>query len=172
MLQIPSKATAVTRNRVFNLVVIVFERNIMSVEWRCTMKKGKNLYCITSNWRGFWTGAGLSLSPLQRTSGNPGMLLQALVPGHGGSYSLCKSLKWKRNVTGDFKAKQLFHWVQQCPEIDQLFPLNISYVNVYKMIITALTTSPCNMGRLFSVFFHLPRSTLLTSFSQMFLHNG
>lgn len=48
------------------------------------------------------------------------MLLQALASGHGGvcvwgggSYSLSKSLKWGRNVTGDFQANGLFHWVKK-----------------------------------------------------------
>lgn len=58
----------------------------------------------------FPTGSSLKcdrradLSPPQEASGNPGMLLQASVPGHGGSHSLFKSFKWSRNVTGDFKA--------------------------------------------------------------------
>lgn len=154
---IPSKATAVTRNLVFNLLVIVFERCVMFLPVRAL----KTICSIISNWQHFRTRAGPSLkcdrrrtalSPPQKASGNPGMLLQASAPGHGGSYSLSKSLKWKRNVAGDFKANGFFHWLKHLLKIVRTTFFSTkyrAYVNVYIIIRTALTASSCNSERLF-----------------------
>lgn len=86
----------------------------------------KTICSVISNWQCFGTRAGSSLkcgrgrtalSPPQKVSGNHSMLLQASAPGHGGSYSLSKSLEWKRNVTGYFKANGFFHWIEHLPKI-------------------------------------------------------
>ena len=143
MLLISSKATAVTRNLTLNLLChCLSERCVMflSAEQRWAhekKKKKKKSCCVISNGRGRMR-AGPSLkrdsrrrdsSLPQRASGNPGKLLQASAPGHGGSYSLSKSLKWKRNVTGDFTANGVFRWIKQLPKIAIFFfscPQNIS----------------------------------------------
>lgn len=78
-----------------------------------------------------------ALSLPQKASGDPGMLLQASAPGHGGSHSLSKSFKWKRNVTGDFKANGFFHLVKHLKIVHQIS----AYVNVYVRIRTALTAT-------------------------------
>lgn len=78
------------------------------------------------------------------------MLLQASVPGHGGSSSLSKSLKWKRNVIGDFKANGFLHSVKHLPKNTQgnfFFLHEISvYVNVYIITRTALTACFLQLG--------------------------
>lgn len=122
----------------------------------------KTICSVISNWQCFGTRAGSSLkcgrrrtalSPPQKVSGNHGMLLQASAPGHGGSYSLSKSLEWKRNVTGYFKANGFFHWIEHLSENSQrhFFSLHqiSAYVNVYVIIRTALTASSLNSERLF-----------------------
>ena len=112
---------------------------------KCQSEKWKNVFCITSNWQHFGTRTGQSLkrdrraasSPPLKSSGNPGMLLQASAPDHGGSYIL--SLKWKRNVTGDSKANGFFRF----PKIVRL--TFSAYVNVY-IIRTAPTASYSQEG--------------------------
>lgn len=97
VLQNPSKATAVTRNPPFSLFVIVSVRCTVfgSTELHWTPKKSfkcKPFLCIISRWL-FFVLHGPSLKCERRTDlssrqealGNPGMLLQASVPGHGGS---------------------------------------------------------------------------------------
>lgn len=119
----------------------------------------KNICSVISNWQHFRIRAGPSLkcdrrrtalSPLLKVPGNPGMLLQASASGHGGSYSLSKSLKWKRNVTGDFKANGFFHWLKHLPKTVRapFFSTRYqAYVNVYMITRTAPAASSCNTER-------------------------
>lgn len=134
MLPLPFEATAVTRDLVFNLLVIVSETCVMllSMVQRCTVKNAcqrcqnhlQRYFQLAVFWNKSWVELEMrqrenrtALSPPQKVSGNHGMLLQASAPGHGGSYSLSKSLEWKRNVTGYFKANGFFHWIEHLPKI-------------------------------------------------------